>query len=136
MKFDVEEFLSSKGVQFEALRRHEMVKLLANSTIIFPNLIQSNRILREQNFGITYDEEAKKLYLSLGAICFFLLPSEGGLQPYFCKANMPPDVSRLTNDNYSHSCNELVLLDQNFLWCLVLVNHMDSVGWYFEQIAE
>jgi hypothetical protein len=134
MSLVVEDFLRSQGIQLiNAISRHQMVKLHARWQMTFPSLTESSRLLPDNRLNVCTDDEARQNYFSLGAIRFILL-SEGA--SYSCSANCPPDISRLTNDDYPDTFNELILLDEDFSWSLVLVNHMFSVGWYFDQIHQ
>ncbi|MBC8439327.1 MAG: hypothetical protein H8D87_06550 [Deltaproteobacteria bacterium] len=135
MNLDLEERLAREEISHERLAKAQKVKLLTRWYRVFPELVASARHgeIRE---GVCRDSAADEPYAALSACDFYILPDDNsGMPSYTCFSASPPELSELVSDTFT-ICDELVVVDGNFSWSAVFVNHMWLVGKYFSHKSD
>lgn len=135
MNLDLEEFLEQHGITHERVSKSQKVRLLARWVNTFAELVASARH-REAHGGVARDKTADELIARLAGSTFYILPDDAsGMPAYACVSNTVPDLSALVSDTFT-KCDELVVIDADFRWSAVFVNHgtPEFVGRHFTQI--
>ena len=135
MNLDLEDFLEQHGVKHERFSKSEKVRLLARWVRTFPALVASARH-GEATDGVARDATADERIARLSGCEFCILPDDrSGMPAYACMSETVPDLSELVSDTFTQ-CDELVVIDADFRWSAVYVNHgtPEFVGRHFAQI--
>ena len=83
---------------------------------------------------VFHDQAADTQYAGFRDVEFFVLPDDpSGMPSCLCEAEALPDLRDLVSDTITH-CNELVVLESDFRWSAVFVNHGSPqlAGRYFQ----
>jgi hypothetical protein len=132
----LEQALAEQEIEFEPLEKREKVKLLARWAKAFPELMQSARMHRRFP-AVARDAQAESECASLAAGAYYVLPDDdSGMPSYSCSSPQLPDLSELVSDTVV-TCDEIVIVDRDFQWSAVLVNHgsPENVGRHFMRAA-
>ena len=133
MNLDLRELLENFGATISSLSKSEKVKTFSRWNKAFPGLIQAARHGRRVP-GVEYDQAADIHYGQLRDEEFYVLPDDrSGMPSYRCRVESMPDLRELVSDTIT-DCDELVILDSDLRWSMVLVNHgsAELVGRYFQ----
>ena len=133
MNTHLADHLDRSGIAFEAVSKSAKVKLLARWSAEFAGLLQHARHGQSVP-GIVAGSEAQEQMRNLETGSFYVLPDdESGMATVLCRHRAVPDLWVLLSDTVT-KCDEIVVVDTDFGWSCVLVNHGASgVGWYFMQ---
>ena len=137
MNPDLQERLQECGVSFSALTKSEKVKLLSRWTRGFVDLAECARHGGTSPL-VSQDQAADTQFAGFRNVEFFVLPDDtSGMPSFLCEADALPDLRDLVSDTFTR-CDELVMLESDFRWSAVLVNHGSPqlVGRYFQERAE
>ncbi len=136
MNLDLEERLEREEISHERLAKTQKVKLLTQWSRTFPELVASARHGQVRE-GVYRDKAGDEPYARLPACDFYILPDDNsGMPSYACFSASPPELSELASDTFTR-CDELVVVDRNFRWSAVFVNHGASlVGKHFSQKSD
>jgi len=119
-------------VTFSRLRKSEKVKILARWAKEFPELIASARHQHAVE-GVYRDKAADERYAEIPGGEFLILPDDDSAMPaYSCSADKMPVLVELVSDTIA-KCDEIIVVDEDFYWSAVLVNHgsPELVGRHF-----
>jgi hypothetical protein len=133
MNLDLESRLKACGSIHSRLTKSEKVKLLARWTAEFPDLLASARRGQSSPY-VARDSEADLLYGRQWDLDIYVLPDDNsGMPSYFCWVDKMPDLQELVSDTIT-SCDELVVISDDFAWSAVFVNHGSPqfVGRHFQ----
>ena len=122
MNLDLEEQLVQRTIGFKRLAKAQKVKLLAQWSRAFPDLVASARhqAVRE---GVCRDKDADEAYARLSLCDFYILPDDdSGMPSSGCFSARPPELAELVSDTFT-KCDELVVVDTSGRWSAVFVNH-------------
>ncbi|MEX2466259.1 MAG: hypothetical protein WD995_05080, partial [Gemmatimonadota bacterium] len=130
MNLDLKKRLTRDEISHERLEKAQKVKLLTRWSRVFPELVASARH-GEVREGVYSDSASDEPYATLPACDFYILPDDhSGLPSYACFSARPPELSELVSDTFT-KCDELIVVDWDFRWSAVFVNHMWQVGKHF-----
>lgn len=132
MNLDLEHLLERHRISHERISKSQKVKLLARWVRTFPELVASARH-REARGGVARDEPADEQIARLSGSEFYILPDDAsGMPACACVSEAVPDLSALVSDTFT-KCDELVVIDADFRWSAVFVNHgtPEFVGRHF-----
>lgn len=121
------------AIGFEGLSKSTKVRLLSHFNTEFAPLAANARKGVRHPFVLT-DTAADHMLREQPIQSYYLIPDDESGQPsLFCKANRFPELGELLSDTLT-KCDEIIILDADFCWSFVLVNHGTSgVGRYFMQ---
>lgn len=133
MNLDLERRLADGGIPYQALTKAEKVGLLRLWVRTFPDLVGSARHHRVQE-AVAVDAEADERYGKILPCDFFILADDAsGMPSYACSSARPPRLADLVSDTFT-KCEELVLIEADFHWSMVFVNHgPGEPGRYFQE---
>lgn len=131
MNKDLAELLDRMRIQFEAIAKAEKVKLLSRWSSQYSLLLRSAR-QGGRVPSVHVDNVADEKIRRLKAGCYYILPDDGsGMPSVLCYNEVVPDLSVLLSDTFT-KCDEIIVLDFEFNWSCVLVNHgAVGVGRYY-----
>lgn len=123
--------LEEDGVSFDIVSKSEKVRLLKRWGSAFQPLSLAARkgILSP---GVLTEAKAEQLVLSAmpEGLVYVLPNDESSLPSVLCELSALNWMSEMTADSM-RGCEEIVIIDQNFAWSCVLVNHgVAGVGRY------
>lgn len=131
MDQDLTDILQQNGIEFEHIAKSEKVRLLSRWNSVFEPLIESAR--KGHRSSKVCIDNAAEVRIQTQPICaYFILPDDDSSKlSVYCRARAVPELTALLSDTYT-KCDEIVVVDAEFSWSYVLVNHGASgVGKYF-----
>jgi len=134
MNLDLEKILNKNHIVYEHLEKKSKVKLLSKWIREFPELVSSAR-QQKNHEKVHHDLVAEEFYRKITKCNFYIFPDDDSDMPsYQCVSAKPPDLSELVSDTIT-KCDELVVIDSEFRWSAVFVNHgsPQSVSVHFSQ---
>lgn len=122
MNLGLEETLNKNHIVYEHLEKKSKVKLLTKWIKEFPELVSSAR-QQKNHEGVHHDLATEEFYRKITKCNFYIFPDDDSDMPSFeCVSAKPPDLSELVSDTIT-KCDELVVIDSEFRWSAVFVNH-------------
>ncbi len=133
MNTDLADHLDRSGIAFEAVSKSAKVKLLARWTAVFAGLVMRARHGHSVP-DVRVDGDAQEQMRKLKTSSYYLLPDdESGMASVLCRHTAVPDLTILLSDTLT-TCEDIVIVDADFDWSCVLVNHgAAGVGRYYMQ---
>ena len=134
MNLNLEEILNKNYIIYEYLEKKSKVKLLSKWIKEFPELVSSARH-QNNHEGVHQNLVAEEFYRKISICNFYIFPDDDSDMPsYECVSAKPPDLSELVSDTIT-KCDELVVVDSEFRWSAVFVNHgsPQSVSLHFSR---
>jgi hypothetical protein len=133
VNLELEHRLAEGDVLHQALTKAEKVGLLRLWVRTFPELVGAARHRRVQE-AVAVDVEADERYGKILPCDFFILADdESGMPSYACSSARPPRLADLVSDTFT-KCEELVVIEADFRWSMVFVNHGPAEpGRYFQE---
>lgn len=131
MNTDLANYLGRFHIEIEPISKTQKVKLLSRWSSEFSDLLMCARH-RHRAAGVRVGNAADEQIRSHDTESFFVLPDDGSDMPSLrCNHNFVPDLSPLLTDTFT-KCDEIVVVDYDFEWSCVLVNHGTAgVGRYY-----
>lgn len=122
MNTDLADHLDRSRVPFETMSKSEKVKVLSRWSSQFPDLLMSARHGHRAR-NVRFDNAADEVMKNHETASFFVLPDDDSdMRSVRCYHKCVPDLSLLVSDTVT-KCDEIVIIDSNFEWSFVLVNH-------------
>ena len=134
MNLDLEEILNKNHIVYEHLEKKSKVKLLSKWIKEFPELVSSARH-QNNHEEVHHNLAAEEFYRKIPKCNFYIFPDDDSDMPsYECVSAKPPTLSELVSDTIT-KCDELVVVDSEFRWSAVFVNHgsPQSVSLHFSR---
>ena len=131
MNHDLADTLDKAGIEYERLSKSEKVRILSRWNSEFTALETSARS-GDRVAEVPVDNTADEFLGAQKTRSFYVLPDDrSGMPSVRCRASYVPNLNKLLSDTYT-TCDEIVIVDTEFIWSCVVVNHGASgVGKYF-----